>query len=217
MTFFETPEIYKGRIDPDAGFLCMVMCWRPQGGVADPSAPGEKLSMSSFIPVAPDQVCLCGSGKPFQACCQLKSLWYPICPNPGIPDEAGYSLVKMQSATFTRVDGASVRVQLMEDIRLRCTEDTPERGFWIYEGDPAIQTPQGIMCFGDIELQHNHTLFVTALSDLRMRILLGLLREDCGDLGRPKMHYDPVRVIDKRTGKSVIAARSPASRRRRRR
>jgi len=58
------------------------------------------------------------------------------------------------------------------------------------------------------------------LSALRMRILLELLREDCGDLGRPKMKYDPVQVIDKRTGKSVTlqqeAPASPAARGRRR-
>ena len=58
------------------------------------------------------------------------------------------------------------------------------------------------------------------MSDLRMRALLNLLREDCGDLGRPKMKYDPVQVIDKRTGKSVTRQQesptSPAARGRRR-
>lgn len=220
MSMFKTPETYKGPIDPDGGFLCFVTCWRPRAGEDDADTPGEKLQMSSYIPVAPDHVCLCGSGKTFGACCQPKRLWYPVCPNPGIPGEVGYSLLKVQSATFTNVDGASVRAALMDDLRLHCAEDTLERAFWIYEGAPFIQTPHGIMCFGDIELQHNHTLHITALSALRMRILLELLREDCGDLGRPKMKYDPVQVIDKRTGKSVTrqqeAPASPAARGRRR-
>ena len=217
MNMFETPETYKGPIDPDGGFLCFVTCWRPQAGASDPEAPGEKLQMSSYIPVAPDHPCLCGSGKTFAACCQPKRWWYMVCPNPGIPGEAGYSLLKVQSATFTNVDGASVRASLMDDIRLHCAEDTPERVFWIYEGVPFIQTPHGIMCFGDIELQHNHTLFVTAMSDLRMRALLNLLREDCGDLGRPRIKYEPVQVIDKRTGKSVVRQPEPSARRGRRR
>jgi len=220
---FETPETYKGPIDPDGGFLCFGTYWRPQAGASDPEAPGEKLQMSSYIPVAPDHACLCGSGKTFGACCQPKRLWYPVCPNPGIPGEAGYSFMKVQSATFPSVGGALVRRALMDDalwnsdIRLRCTEDTPERAFWTYEGDPAIQTPHGIICFGDIELQHNHTLFVTATSDLRMRALLNLLREDCGDLGRPRTKYEPVQVIDKRTGKSVVRQPEPPARRGRRR
>ncbi len=209
MSTFETPETYKGPIDPDGGFLCFETYWRPQAGASDPEAPGEKLRMSSYIPVAPDHPCLCGSGKPFVLCCRPKRLWYIVCPNPGIPGEAGYSLLKVQSATFPSVDGTSVRRALMGDIRLRCTEDTPERAFWIHEGNPAIQTPYGIMCFGDIELQHHHTLFVTAMSDLRMRALLNLLREDCGDLGRPRIKYEPVQVIDKRTGKSVVRQPEP--------
>lgn len=40
----------------------------------------------------------------------------------------------------------------------------------------------------------------------RMKTLPDILREDCGNLGRPKIKYDPVRVIDKRTGKSVVRA-----------
>jgi hypothetical protein len=216
MNMFEMPETYKGPIDFDGGFLCFETYWRPQAGAPDPEAPGEKLRMSSYIPVAPAETCLCGSGKPFAACCRPKRLWYMVSPNPGIPGVAGYSLMKVQTATFPSVDGTSVRRALMSDIRLHCTEDTPERAFWIHEGDSAIQTPHGIMCFGDIELQHNHTLFVTAMSDVRMRALLSLLREDCGDLGRPRIKYEPIQVIDKRTGKSVVRQPEPPARGRRR-
>ena len=218
MSMFETPEVYKGPIDPDGGFLCFVTCWRPQAGEDDADAPGEKRPMSSYIPVAPDHPCLCGSGKTFAACCQPKRLWYMVCPNPGIPGEAGPQSDESAVGHISQ-RGRGVRAPAsMDDIRLR--GDTPERAFWIYEGDPAIQTPQGIMCFGDIELQHNHTLFVTAMSDVRMRILLNLLREDCGRwIGQPRIKYDVMRVIDKRTGKLVI--RQPeaplAARRRRKR
>jgi hypothetical protein len=108
------------------------------------------------------------------------------------------------------VDGADVRAKLMEDVRLQCSEDAPERAFWIYQGYPALQAPQGIVCFGDIELRYNRTLVVTAMSDLRMRVLLDVVRQTCGNhLGRPKLRYETLYVIDKRTGKTV--ARNPTS------
>jgi len=212
MTMFDKPELYTGPIDPDAGFLCYVVCWRPKAGASEDDLTGEKQTMMNYIPHAPDQACLCGSGRLFEDCCQPKRLWHPLCPNPGLPEEAGYSKMRAQSATFTHVNADVVRAQLMDDIRLRCTEDAPDSGFWIYEGDPAIQVPHGIMCFGDIELRPNRTLYVTALSDLRMKILLDLLREDCGDaLGCPRMVYDALTLVDKRTGKSVTRA-NPRSR-----
>jgi hypothetical protein len=65
---------------------------------------------------------------------------------------------------------------LQEDERLYCVEDTPQRAFWIYWGDPAFDLPYGTVCFGDFEWQENHTLLVTALSDVRMKVLLELLR-----------------------------------------
>ncbi|HNT74635.1 MAG TPA: SEC-C metal-binding domain-containing protein [Anaerolineae bacterium] len=219
MTMFETPEIYQGPVDPNGGFLCCGSYWRPKAGVTDPADFGEKLQMSSYIACAPDQPCLCGSGKLFQACCQSKRLWYPICPNPGLPGEAGYSLMRVQTATFTDIVGPFVRRKLMDDLRLHCTEDTSDRVFWIYEGNPGIQTPHGIMCFGDIELLHNHTLLITALSNLRMRILLSVLHEDCGQwMARPQITYKPMQFIDKRTGQPITRTPgTPASKRRRRR
>lgn len=68
-----------------------------------------------------------------------------------------------------------------------------------------MKTRRGIMCFGDVKLQKNRTLRVIAMSDLRRRTLLELLKEDCGDLlGRPTVRYRPMKILDKQTGEDVI-------------
>jgi hypothetical protein len=61
---------------------------------------------------------------------------------------------------------------LQDDERLYCTEDTPQRAFWTYWGNPAFDIPQGTLCFGDIELLESQTLLITAQSDARMEVLL---------------------------------------------
>jgi hypothetical protein len=91
--------------------------------------------------------------------------------------------------------------------RLYCVEDTPHRVFWVYWGEPALDVPYGTLCFGDFELQYNHTLLVTALSDARMEILLELVRPL--KLGIPQMHRDSVPRLEKPVRKV-----SPGKRRR---
>ena len=175
--------------------------WRPDPNARDLEMPGQKLQMASYIPVRLNDPCLCGSGKVYRDCCRLQRYWYPICPNPGLN---GYSLLAPQSATFEGVASPALRERLMGDIRLQCTEDLPDRGFWICWGDPALDNQYGTLCFGDIELKQDRTLLVTAMSDVRMRMLLDLLNEVAADLiTQPKMHYDSVLAIDKRTGKQV--------------
>jgi hypothetical protein len=206
------PEV-SGLVDPEGGFLCMTVHWRPNPKGSDPDMPGEKMSMVSYIPVLPGEDCLCGSGKLYRACCRRQRFWHPVCPNPGL---RGYSLLAPQTATFHPVDGPIIRERLMSDPRLRCVDESLESSFWIYWGDPALEDEYGILCFGDLELKDNHTLLVTAMSDLRMQMLLDLLQEIAEDcLGSPRMRYDQVHGIDKRTGKTQV--RSPKGKRRRRR
>jgi hypothetical protein len=203
-------------IDPDGGFLCLSVHWRPDPQAADPEMPGHKLSMSSYIPVFPRGACLCGSSKRYGDCCQPKHLWHPICPNPGGRD-SGYSLVKPQKAIFRNVDGDAIRERLTADRRLRCTDTSRASAFWIFFGEPPVEDQYGILCFGDFELEHNHTLVVTGMSDLRMQTLLALLQEIVANvLEEPRITYDTLPVIDKRTGKSRVLrpSQSQPSRRR---
>jgi len=210
-----TPEL-KAMIDPDNGFLCLASHWQPDPKANDPEMPGQKLAMSSYIPALPHQACLCGSGRRYGDCCRPKRSWYPICPNPGVE---GYSLVKPQSTTFSDVDGAAMRQRLMADPRFRCVDDSQASAFWIYHGEPVIEDQYGLLCFGDLELKHNRTLLLTAMSDLRMETLLVVLEQIAGDLlDKPRRSREPDVVIDKRIGKSRPAkgAKSRSRKRRRR-
>ena len=113
-------------------------------------------------------------------------------PNPGLPGE---KLVHPQSARFTNIPADAVYASLQDDERLYCVEDTPQRAFWTYWGNSAFDIPQGTLCFGDIELLGSRTLLVSALSDVRMEILLELVRPL--KLGTPQMHRDPVPRLEK--------------------
>jgi hypothetical protein len=157
--------------------------------------PGVKQQMILYLPVKPEQSCLCGSGQPYGQCCQPKPDWQPICYNPGAE---GYSLLLPQEALFKQVDGLTLRQRLDADPRLAIVDDTPEGGFWILWGDPALESEFGIICFGDIELIHNRELLVTAMSDLRMQTLLDLLQEIADDcLSTPQLQKDPPPVLHK--------------------
>jgi len=211
------PGALAGMIDPNRGFLCMTSHWRPDPKAADPEMPGQKLSMSSYIPLSGRKACLCGSGKRYRDCCQQSPSWYPVCPNPGGLDR-GYSLIKPQQATFRSLDGGVIRERLMTARQLRCTDASPASSFWVFFGDLPVEDQYGILCFGDIELKHNRTLVLSAMSDLRMQRLLALLSEIAGDVvGHPQMSHDPVAVIDKATGKMrQIQSTKPRPGRRRR-
>ena len=211
-------ETLKGKVDPNGGFLCITAHWQPDTAADDPDMPGRKVQMCSYIPVPPHEPCLCGSGERYGDCCQRGRLWHPICPNPGDPSLT-YSLLQPQVARLPRVNGAATRPLLMADPRLYCTEDGPQRGFWILFGDPVLEDPYGVICFGDIELKRNRTLIVSAMSDLRMQALLTVLQEILGDLPEARIDREDIPVLDKRTGKSRMLrpARSPSSRQGKRR
>ena len=107
-----------------------------------------------------------------------------------------YSLLHPQTARFTTIPADVVYACLQADERPYCIEGTQQRAFWIYLGDPAFDTPAyGTVCFGDLELQGNNTLFVSGLSDARMEVLLDLLHPL--KLGTPKMQLDPFPRLEK--------------------
>src|SRR5256884_6655127 len=192
-------------LDPNGGVLSHMTCWRPRPGDPDPEYPGEKVFLTSYLPTGAEDLCTCGSGKQFGSCCQPLPYWRPVCPNPGMQ---GYSLMHSQSARFTNIPADAVYAFLQDDERLYCVEDTQQRAFWTYWGDPAFNTPPfGTLCFGDLELQGNDTLLVSGLSDARMEVLLDLLHPL--KLGTPKMQRDPFPRLEK-------PGRKASSRKRRR-
>jgi len=188
-----SPKLAK-QSDPYGGFLLWTTFWRPNPADPDPEMPGLKQSMISYVSLQPEADCMCGSGRTYAACCQAKPLWKPVCHN---PDMLGYSVLVPQEARFKTVEAKTLKARF-DDIRLAIVEDTPTGGFWIYWGNPGFETEYGVIGFGDLELQEDGTLLVTAMSDARMQALLDLLQEIAADcLDTPKMSKDPTPVIRK--------------------
>lgn len=180
-------------LNPRGGVLVVTTYWRPRSGDPNPEQPGEKLFILSYLPTDAQNLCPCGSGKRFAACCQPLPYWRPVCPNPGMQ---GYSLMHSQSACFLNIPKDVVYAFLQGEERLYCVEDTPQRAFWTYWGDPAFDTPPyGTLCFGDLELQENGMLLVTTLSDTRMEVLLDLLQSL--NLDAPQRQRDPLPRLEK--------------------
>lgn len=205
MDQFDVPPMYElyetydlSQLDPAGGVLVMTTYWRARPHDPDPERPGEKLTMLSYVPTAPEERCPCGSGKPFSRCCQALPYWHLLCPNPAMD---GYSRVASQTATFAPLSAAACRelyVHLQADERLYCVEDMLQKAFWVHWGDPVVEAPDGIVCFGDVELRRQTgTLVVGALSDRRMQALLDLLRPL--DVGTPQLQRDPVAPVEKPT------------------
>src|SRR5215469_14842031 len=154
-----------------------------------PIARGEAL-MDMFDALAGSDL---RSLDPSEGVLVITTYWRPVCPNPGMQ---GYSLVHPQSAHFTTIPADAVYAFLQDDERLYCIEDTPQRAFWTYWGDPAFDTPPfGTLCFEDLELQGNDTLVVSGLSDTRMEVLLDLWHPL--KLSTPKMQLDPFPRLEK--------------------
>lgn len=189
-------------IDPNGGFICLWSYWRPDPDAPDPEEHGQKLMMSTFLPCQPEELCLCGSGKLYQDCCRPKLYMHPICRNPGI--ETAYSLIKLRTGRFHKVNPEAVREVFNNDERLICTEDAPASGFWTYWGVPALGTEYGIICFGDIALKGD-TLEFSAMSDIRWETLMSVVRGAVGEDAEPTIHRQPapkMRKPRKRRGRS---------------
>ncbi len=180
------------RLDPNGGVLVCTAYWRPKQEDPDPEHPGEKAVIVSYLPVASRERCPCGSGDLFKVCCQPLPYWQPLCPN---PDMQGYRPLAPQEVRFANVTADAVYTFLQKDTRLYCVQDTPPQAFWILWGDPAFEAPYGIHCFGDLELQRDRTLLVTALSEKRMEVLIDLLQPL--KLGTPQIQYDPQPKLEK--------------------
>jgi hypothetical protein len=195
------PPMYTGPVDPMRGYLNMMTFWQPNPKDPDPDSPGLKKATALYLLRAPDESCLCGSGRTFRECCQQRHYWCPICPNPGMD---GYSLVAPQTAAFGRVDRTIVTDRLMADARLYCTINQPDSGFWVLWGDPAMEHRYGIVCFGDVELRPDDMLVASAMSPRRMDTLLEALRQAGeGVLPQPRVTQERTNVLDRRTGKTV--------------
>ncbi|MCX7011140.1 MAG: hypothetical protein NTW86_01000 [Candidatus Sumerlaeota bacterium] len=209
-----------GTAHPDRGFLCQWTYWRADPDAPDPEMPGLKVQTLAFIPLRPSARCLCRSGAAFEHCCRARPYWQLVCVNPGPPRmqrrgrvasvKADYSLVAPQTARFSPVDGLALRHRLSRDLRFKLSEDSAGRAFWIYWGNPASVGQHGSLCFGDVELVENRELIVTALSAMRMALLLYVLYDLAGSLLTiPRISYDPIEMLDRDTLERVTIPQTP--------
>src|SRR5947208_17113914 len=94
------------RLDPNGGVLVSATYWRPREGDSDPEHPGEKISMVSYLPKDAKDLCPCGSGKSFGACCRPLQYWRVVCPTPG---RQRVSLLRAPTALFTASPAHAIR------------------------------------------------------------------------------------------------------------
>jgi len=138
------PKQDFSELDPNGGYICMVVHWKPDPMKPLDPMPGQKQNLFSYMPANPRYPCLCGSGQAYADCCRAKPYWYPICPDAGW-DGTNFSIVSKQIVTFQNVNGPVLRERLMQSEALHCTEDNPDRSFWIYWGSPAIKDSRGFL------------------------------------------------------------------------
>jgi len=195
-------------VDPNRGFLCLWTYWRPDADAPNPNMPGIKQQTLTYLAIHPNTHCLCGSQLPYRRCCELRPYWQAICFTPD-PEQEQYRLVAPQTALFAVVPGQLLRERLNNDERFVSVETTSTRAFWIYWGSPALEGQFGRLCFGDVELQDDQRLIVTAMSAQRMALLLYVLYDCLGSLITvPEVTYDPLHVIDKQTGERITIAQT---------
>ncbi len=198
-------------VDPNRGFLCLWTYWRPNPDQPNPEMPGIKQQALTYLTSHPNTHCLCGSRLPYRRCCQSRPYWQAICFTPD-PKQEQYRLVASQTASFDGVAGSLLRQRLTGDSRFKLVEDTPARAFWIYWGEPAFEGQFGTICFGDVELQDEQRLIVTAMSAQRMALLLYVLYDCNGSLLTiPQISYDRLQVIDKQTGERIAVEQTPTA------
>lgn len=166
--------------------------------------------MSMLRPAVPGMDCVCGSGKSFAACCKRRSYWILVCDN---PDFKSYSKVEIQTATYHPADCQAVKAALLEDERFRCNDDVGENPHWLFHNNsPHRFTQFGEINLGDIELKPDGSLFVTAMSVVRMTAMREILERQIG-LAEPELTTEapkgripkPLRLRDMYTGINMAA------------
>ena len=171
-------------LHPNDVFYVYVSQWQPDPEADTPEMPGRKAIMSMLRAAQPGMVCVCGSGKSFVACCKRRNYWILVCDN---PDFNGYSKVEIHTAKYHPADRQAVKAALIKDERFRCNDDSEESPHWLFQNNsPYRFTEYGEINLGDIELKPDGSLFVTAMSKVRMTVMREILEGEIG-LAEPEL------------------------------
>jgi len=200
-------------LHPNDVFYVYVSQWQPDPEAVNPQKPGRKAIMSMLRPAQSGMVCVCGSGKSFVACCKRRNYWILVCDN---PDFKGYSKVEIHTAKYHPADCQAVKAALIEDERFRCNDDSDENPHWLFHNNsPHRFTEYGEINLGDIELKPDGSLFVTAMSKVRMTAMREILEGQIG-LAEPELTVEetkgripkPLRLKDMQHGIQEAAGKA---------
>jgi len=143
---------------------------------------GHAMQMILFCPVAPDELCPCGSNRLFGDCHRDLSRIPMLCHD--INAET-YSDIMAHETTFPVHDDKAAQ-RLLKDTRELClTHEIPGRLFWQFIGIPPMETAGGDMVFATVELNPGRLYFIT-LSQQRNEAIIRTLTKRAGSvLGPP--------------------------------
>jgi hypothetical protein len=176
-------------LHPNDVFFVYVSHWQPDPKAANPEMPGLKAMMTMLKLAEPEMPCVCGSGRTFGSCCRRRNYWIPVCVN---PDFEGYSKVEILSLVYPSVDEPILRKALANDRRFRCVDDGEDKPHWLFHSDsPKRFAEYGEINLGDIELNPDGSLLVTAMSRTRMAAIRESLEQAGLGLPEPILTIEP--------------------------
>jgi len=146
------------------------------------AARGQAMQMLLFHPVDPDELCPCGSNRPFDGCHRDLSRTPLLCRD---VNAETYSEIMAHETTFPVHDDKAARRLLKATPELCLTQEIPGRLFWQFTGRPPLETGGGDMVFATVELNPGRLYFIT-LSQQRNEAIIRTLSRRAGDvLGPP--------------------------------
>ena len=166
--------------------------------------------MLLFHSVAPNELCPCGSNRPFDDCHRDLNRVPLLCRD--INAET-YSEILAHETTFPVRDNKATQRLLKVAPELRLTQQIPGRLFWQFIGHPPLETSGGDTVFATVELNPGRLYFVT-LSQQRNETIIRTLTKHAGSvLGPPtiqtfeaKSHYR--QTLDKKKRSSRLRRRT---------
>ncbi len=177
--------------DPGAGFMEVAMV-----ALNVPDAPaalwGHAAQVLLFHPVASEEQCPCGSGRPFGDCHRNPRRVPLLCRDLGTET---YSEIVAYETTFPVRDDETAASLLKAAPELRLTQEIPGRLFWQSVGQPPLEAAGGDMVFATVELNPGRLYFVTLSQQRNETIILTLAGHASDALGTPLTQQSEVESL----------------------
>ncbi len=146
------------------------------------AARGQAMQMIMFYPVAPDELCACGSNRPFGDCHRNLHRVPLLCHD---VNAETYSEIMAYETTFPVHDDKAAYRLLKAAPELCLTQEIPGRLFWQFIGQPPLETAGGDMVFATVELNPGRLYFITLSQQRNEAIIRTLSKRASNALGPP--------------------------------